>query len=301
MFGGSFATAKTVLYIYNRTTERVDDDTRFPYGRVRLEGHRSTKDVFGKRATVVLIGSRSDERQVSRLKEQLAIVPKPPFNLMVVTDDPDQFRAGGLLPANTSYSIGSQFPDLLRTFRGSPGNPSWLVYDDQGTLRGRGTWDSDSLRYFVRTVVAKDGELTGDRLADLARTSVSEDLRLIAQASAPRVAPVTFVLLVEKVTSGCPIYRVIEGLKQHSRARETPVIAVALGDLSASQLAVVKANFALPFSTQAGSASLQSWWSELKSSYGLARVNGAVLVVTNGHISGAATTSAEFQSLGVSI
>ena len=241
--------------------------------------------------TLVLTADTRVEHQVSTLVSNATLRTQQPHNTIIITNNPARVR-GVLTKTDTiMFADGKEFSRLLKVFHLAGGLPAWLLFDSKGLLRGRGRYDSDALPYFLRTVVDHDGEFTAAFLKQIARTSLPAETVHALRDRVQKQRPVA-ALLLAKVDSGCPEFSMIRALKQSSLT----VTVLLLGKLGVSDGETLCHNFQLPFDYFRPTEATQLWWRDLITQYGLAAVNGSVVIVNDQGIVGAAVHVSDLAS-----
>jgi len=250
------------------------------------------------RPVVVLAGDLTIPRQREALLKNMAALDGDHQALLLITSDPDQLAERVIGTSTIYFSRGDAYELLLDTFSMQAGMPSWLVYDKHGTLRGRGSFDSDAFRYFVTTIVHNDPELTREYLVYQVQRIEAELRSALFSLPTLKAAPQVWVLFIAKASSGCAEMDTLAAFKEYVHRSEVPVVLIPVGTFTKADAAALIDTYRLPFQYIAPPTHLLAVWTELERRYGLARVNASALLVSHTGIGPAIVEKAHLVILG---
>lgn len=263
----------------------------FPYSQIPVAGlaREKASEVFrGKPLFVINASVNIKERaQLIAFVRHLATEP---LSILVMSNSNDtvqgpQGQGVYFAARDTSRQAGDRLgltPTAMTT---------WLLYDRNGQIRGRGiSGDTDTLTYFVTTVVDAKSQYNAGLIMHEFRGNNRRNKLAGIIHEANKQKNLTALLLVEKFATGCSEIENARTLKKYGEGKVRTLI-VPLGTFTTHDAAIVSDNMQFAFGTARPSAELQKWWSSMRDEYGVGLINGSVIFVDDTGVVGAAVTS----------
>lgn len=226
------------------------------------------------------------ERQIASIAYVRANRPKRPLSWLLITNDAHKLRAKLPRDSEDIVIVDGDYDHLRDLFSVPKCCEKWLIFDESGKLKSSGSYDTGDVVGNLRSVV--DGEQPySPALFAAVLNSMNQKRELVNLHAKAARSPSgkAIIVIFSKVCTGCSEKSLLDMVKKYAK-QQTKITYIALlpNTFNQTDLKNFKTNLEIHFPVELAGQALSEAWMHLNEQYGENKINGTVVLLSNGQI-----------------